>query len=114
VDAKVSEGEKMIETDSDFTDDPGTDPGTESDSEDETEESEGGIIGFVKKNPLIVAGGAGLTIWGLTKVLGGKKKAAGGRKALSGPATRKTKKTRPRSKSKSRARKAKIESIRLT
>jgi hypothetical protein len=32
-----------------------------------------GIMGFIKKQPLIVIGGAGLAIWGLTKLLGGKK-----------------------------------------
>ena len=37
----------------------------------------GGIIGFVKKQPLVVIGGAALGIWGLTKLMGGKKKSNG-------------------------------------
>jgi hypothetical protein len=37
----------------------------------------GGIMGFVKKQPLVVIGGAALGIWGLTKLLGGKKKSNG-------------------------------------
>jgi len=37
----------------------------------------GGIMGFVKKQPLVVIGGAALGIWGLTKLMGGKKKSNG-------------------------------------
>ncbi len=37
-------------------------------------DTQGGIVGFVKKQPLIVIGGAALGIWGLTKLLGNKKK----------------------------------------
>ncbi len=39
--------------------------------------TQGGIVGFVKKQPLLVIGGAALGIWGLTKLLGGSKKKAG-------------------------------------
>jgi hypothetical protein len=36
--------------------------------------TQGGIVGIVKKQPLLVIGGAALGIWGLSKLLGGKKK----------------------------------------
>jgi len=36
--------------------------------------TQGGIVGLVKKQPLLVIGGAALGIWGLSKLLGGKKK----------------------------------------
>jgi len=39
-----------------------------------SDDSGGGIIGFVKKQPLVAIGGAILGIWGLSRVLGGKKK----------------------------------------
>jgi len=40
-----------------------------------TDDSGGGIIGFVKKQPLVAIGGVALGIWGLSKLLGGKDKA---------------------------------------
>jgi len=54
------------------------------------DDSTGGIMGFVKKQPLVVIGGAALGIWGLSKLLGGKKKSGNGMAGT--PAKRKYKK----------------------
>lgn len=52
----------------------GTDAGSKSSGDGGADDkSSGGIIGFVKKQPILVIGGAALGIWGLTKLLGGKK-----------------------------------------
>jgi len=59
--------------------------GSSSEADDST-----GIVGFVKKQPLVVIGGAVLGIWGLTKLLGGKKKSGNGMAGT--PAKRKYKK----------------------
>jgi hypothetical protein len=102
-----SEAEKMM-NDPDIKDE-STDDGTS----DDEEEGEGGIIGFVKKNPLVVVGGAGLAVWGLSKLLSGKKKTAARKKGLSGTKASAKKKAPPKSKAKSKARKSKIAAIRL-
>lgn len=54
----------------------------------------GGIIGFVKKQPLLAIGGAALGIWGLTKIIGGKKSSNHG---MSGVPGRKRKKAKAKS-----------------
>jgi len=51
--------------------------GADSSGNDDSKDSKG-IFGFVKKQPLVAIGGAALGIWGLTKLLGGKKKNANG------------------------------------
>jgi hypothetical protein len=54
-----------------------TSNGTEADGTGADDKTGGGIMGFVKKQPLVVIGGAALGIWGLTKLLVGKKKSNG-------------------------------------
>ncbi len=56
----------------------------------------GGIIGFIKKQPLIAIGGVALGVWGLSKLLGGKKSSGQG---VSGVSGRKRKKSKTKSKS---------------
>jgi hypothetical protein len=56
----------------------------------------GGIIGFIKKQPLIAIGGAALGVWGLSKLLGGKKSSGQG---VSGVSSRKRKKGKVKGKS---------------
>jgi hypothetical protein len=56
----------------------------------------GGIIGFVKKQPLIAIGGVALGVWGLSKLLGGKKSSGQG---VSGVSGRKRKKGKAKGKS---------------
>ena len=51
----------------------------------------GGIMGFVKKQPLVVIGGAALGIWGLTKLFGGKGKAKNGMGGVRGKNQKTTK-----------------------
>lgn len=70
----------------------------------ETPTTTGGkIIDFVKKNPLVVAAGAGLAIWGATKLFAKKKPAAKSLQGVAGPGAKKKKnpaaKTRGRKKS---------------
>ena len=73
VDAKAKEGESMI-NDPDLKDDD-TDKSGADDNTDNTDDTDGkGIVAFVKKNPLVAVGGAGLAVWGLFKLFGGKKK----------------------------------------
>lgn len=108
IDSKASEGETMM-NDADLKDDGSTDdPGTDDDSSDDSE-GEGGIIGFVKKNPVIAIGGAGLAIWGISKLFGGKKEKpkTSESKQLSGT-------PKKRKKSKKRPKKAPVEAIKLT
>lgn len=115
VDAKAAEGDQMMTDDPDFQDEYSEDGSDDDGSGDGSDEGEGGFIGFVKKNPLIVAGGAGLAIWGLTKLFSGKKKAAEKKdKELAGTKAPAKKKAAPKSKAKSKARKAKIDAIRLS
>jgi hypothetical protein len=77
----------------------------------------GGILGFVKGHPLLVAGGAGLGIWGLYELFFKKKKEKKDKeksKELTGTSAPKGKKSTHKSGAKSRARKSKIEAIRLS
>lgn len=67
--------------------------------------SGGGIIGFVKKQPLLAIGGAALGIWGLTKLFGGNKNSG---KSLGGTPGRKRKPVKKKKKGK-----GKISSITL-
>jgi hypothetical protein len=69
----------------------------------------GKVIDFAKKNPIVVAAGAGLAIWGIVKLTGKKKTEI---KSLEGPpkTTAKKKKKAP---AKSRGRKARVERILL-
>ena len=65
----------------------------------------GGIIGFVKKQPLLAIGGAALGVWGLSKLLGGKKSSNHGVSGVSGRRRKKSKtksKSQPRKKGKRR------------
>jgi hypothetical protein len=65
----------------------------------------GGIIGFVKKQPLLAIGGAALGVWGLSKLLGGKKSSSRGVSGVSGRRRKKYKtksKSQPRKKGKRR------------
>lgn len=55
----------------------------------------GGIIGFVKKQPLLAIGGAALGVWGLSKLLSGKKSSGSG---VSGVPSRKRKKHKTKGK----------------
>jgi hypothetical protein len=112
VDAKAAEGDKMMADDPDLKDE-SADDGTKDDGSDDDSDGEGGVIGFVKKNPVVVIGGAGLAIWGLSSMFSGKKKTASKEKELAGTTTPTKKKTATKSKAKSRARKSKIEAIRL-
>ena len=102
VNAKAGEANKMA-------DDP--DVKNAGDSTDKQADSSGGggIIGFVKKQPLLVIGGAALGIWGLTKFFGKKKKAKG----LSGTSFRKQRRHKGKSKTTTKGHK-KLKSIRLT
>jgi hypothetical protein len=123
VDAKVAEGDQMMTNDPDLKDEGDdapttkeksatTDPAAADDGTDDNTDGEGGFIGFVKKNPLVVAGGAGLAVWGLSKLFSEKKKAPA--KGLSGTKKTTKKKAPAKSKSKTQSRKSKIESIRLS
>lgn len=116
VDAKAAEGDQMMTDDPDLKDEAlDENSGDGSDDDGSDDEGEGGIIGFVKKNPLVVAGGAGLAIWGLTKLFSGKKKGAEKKdKELAGTKAPAKKKAPPKSKAKSKARKKKIEEIMLS
>jgi hypothetical protein len=53
-------------------------------SSDTTGASTGGIMGFVKKQPLVAIGGAALGLWGLSKLLGGRKKSSSGMDGVRG------------------------------
>lgn len=68
----------------------------ESDGSETPTTTGGKIIDFVKKNPLIVAAGAGLAIWGATKIFAKKKTAP---KALAGTSVNAPKKKKPAAKS---------------
>jgi len=111
VDAKSAEGDLMM-NDPELKDD-GTGSSETADdgsSDDGSDDSESGIVGFVKKNPVVVIGGAGLAIWGLSKLFSGKKKPQNtSAKELSGAAKGKKK---PRSKAKPR--KKKIQHVNFT
>lgn len=108
IDAKAAEGEVMM-NDPELTDDYSDDEDGDGESDDD---SGGGIIGFVKKNPLIAVGGAGLAIWGLSKLLGGsKKKNSQENKELNGTAKKKRKTGRYR---KAKHGKTSVKSIKLT
>lgn len=111
VDSSVAEGDMIMSTDEDFkadiADDGSSDTGDDS--------SEGGFFGWVTRNPLIAIGGAGLAIWGVTKMLGGKKTASNAQN-LSGaqPPAKKKKQTKAKAQPKKKTRKAFIKSIRLS
>lgn len=70
----------------------------------------GKIVGFAKKNPIVVAAGAGLAIWGISKLFSGKKKEQ--TKTLSGT-TSGARHKKNKAPAKSRSRKAKVERILL-
>jgi hypothetical protein len=112
VDAKASEGDMMM-NDPDIKDD-ASESGDDA-SDDDSSDSEGGIVGFVKDNPVIAIGGAGLAIWGLSKMFSGKKKPQGSSasKELSG-AGKGRKKTKSKAKPKAKTKKAKIQHINMT
>ncbi|HBG70504.1 MAG: hypothetical protein A2W93_03555 [Bacteroidetes bacterium GWF2_43_63] len=113
VDANVAEGDKMMETDPDFNADT-TDDGSGDSGDDGS--GEGGFFGWVTRNPVIAIGAAGLAVWGVSKVLSGKKKASGAQN-LSGPQAPAKKKAPPKqkkSKANARAQKAKIKAIKLS
>lgn len=60
------------------------DPSQEENAASESSPSGGGIIGFVKKQPLLAVGGAALGIWGLSKLLGKKKSSGHGVSGVTG------------------------------
>src|ERR1035437_140837 len=62
-------------------------------SSDTTGASTGGIMGFVKKQPLVAIGGAALGLWGLSKLLGGRKKSSSGMDGVRGKYKKSKKKT---------------------
>jgi hypothetical protein len=85
--SKASEADKLA-NDPDIINS-GTEENTSSTSaSSENVPTQGGIVGFVKKQPLLVIGGAALGIWGLSKLLGSKKNKSG--KSLSGTPGRKS------------------------
>jgi hypothetical protein len=106
VTAKVSEAEKLAD-DPDIKNS-GNETASASSASDESNSksssdggssgnsSGGGIVGFIKKQPLIAIGGAALGIWGLSKLMGGKKSSHQG---VSGVPNRKRKKHKPSGKS---------------
>ncbi|HCY42297.1 MAG TPA: hypothetical protein DHV48_13230 [Prolixibacteraceae bacterium] len=112
IDASVAEGDNIMATDEDFKSDT-TDDGSGDSGDDSS--GEGGFFGWVTRNPLIAIGGAGLAIWGVSKMFGGKKKAPGTQNLSGTPAPAK-KKPGPKKKSKAKtsARKAKVKAIRLS
>jgi hypothetical protein len=73
--SKASEADKLA-SDPDIVNSGTDDPNSTATSTESSNSlpSQGGIVGFVKKQPLLAIGGAALGIWGLTKLLGGKKK----------------------------------------
>ncbi len=82
VNSKASEADKLA-NDPDIVDSGTEDTASEASStSSENMPSQGGIVGFIKQKPLIVIGGAALGIWGLTKLLSGKKNKTG--KSLGG------------------------------
>ena len=108
VNAKAGEANKMADDPDIKNAGDGADKTADASNPD-TSNSGGGIIGFVKRQPLIAIGGAALGIWGLTKLLGKKKKDKG----LSGTSFRKHKKHRGKSKASPKGHK-KLKSIKLT
>ncbi|NVO09064.1 MAG: hypothetical protein HXX16_03790 [Bacteroidales bacterium] len=108
VNAKAGEANKMAD-DPDIKNAGDSTDKTVDASNPDTSNSGGGIIGFVKRQPLIAIGGAALGIWGLTKLLGKKKKDKG----LSGTPFRKHKRPRGKSKASPKGHK-KLKSIKLT
>ena len=79
VNSKVSEAEKLA-NDPDIQNSGTETTSTTSNSEvppGTTTTSEGGIIGLVKQKPLLFIGGAALGVWGLSKLLKGKKTNSG-------------------------------------
>ncbi|MFH0895397.1 MAG: hypothetical protein V2A54_13255 [Bacteroidota bacterium] len=105
-----ADAEKLMD-DPEFTDD-GSSPSPENTPDDGGDETTGGIWGFVKQNPLIVAGGAGLVIWGVSALVSSAKKKKEKKKEgqLSGTQTQAAKK---KTQQKRKTRKAKIDAIRL-
>ena len=104
VNSKTGETNKMA-------DDPDVkNAGDSADKSADAGSSGGGIIGFVKRQPLIAIGGAALGIWGLTKLLGKKKKDKG----LSGTPRRKHKTQRGKSKVGANTHHKKLKSIKLS
>lgn len=79
VTAKTSEAEKLAndpdikDSDTETTTASPSSVESNSGSSSDSGSSGGGIIGFVKKQPLLAVGGAALGIWGLSKLLNGKK-----------------------------------------
>lgn len=110
VDAKTGEANKMA----DDPDVKNSGEGSEKTGFTQDAGSGGGIIGFVKRQPLIAIGGAALGVWGLTKLLGKKKKDKG----LSGTPHRKHHKPKAKSTSKPKShsgkRHKKLKSIKLS
>jgi hypothetical protein len=64
---------------------------SDSDGANPTNGSSNGIIGFVKKQPLIAIGGLAIGVWGLSKLLGGKVKAKNGLSGVRGKNKKNTK-----------------------
>lgn len=110
VDSSVAEGDVIMSSDEEFKADIVDD--SSSDTGDDT--SGGGFFGWVTRNPLIAIGGAGLAIWGVSKMLGGKKKTSN-EQNLSGtqPPAKKKKQAKTKAQPK-KSRKAFIKSIRLS
>ncbi len=85
--SKASEADKLA-NDPDIINSGTEDNAGSSSAGSENVSTQGGIVGFVKKQPLLVIGGAALGIWGLSKLLGGKKNKSG--KSLGGTPGRKS------------------------
>jgi len=122
VTAKTSEAEKLandpdIKNSGTETSSPASSPGDSGSSSSSDSDSPdggstgGGIIGFVKKQPLLAVGGAALGIWGLSKLLGGKKSSD---KGVNGVPGRKRKKQKAKGKPKTSKGKGKLKSITLS
>jgi hypothetical protein len=84
--SKASEADKLA-NDPDIINSGNEENSTSTSASPENVPTQGGIVGFVKKQPLLVIGGAALGIWGLSKLLGGKNKSG---KSLGGAPGRKS------------------------
>jgi hypothetical protein len=116
IDAKSAEGDIMMNDPELKDDDAANDDSNDDKSDDSGDDSdEDGIIGFVKKNPVIAVGGAGLALWGISKLFAAKKDKpeTAQSKELSGT-PKKRKKAKRKSKVKSKSGKAKIEHINMS
>ncbi len=110
LDAKAEEGEMLL-SDPNFAKD--VEDEGDDDDDDDDDDSKGdkgkGIMNFIK-NPLVIAGGAGLALWGISKLLSKKPTKS---KSLEGTPNTKEKKSSRAKNQKSKSKKEHIKSILL-